>query len=342
MTTILVLRALGLGDFLTGLPALRLLRESYPSARIVLAAPRWFAPLVSLSDAVDELVHGHELAPLTDAPRHADLAIDLHGNADPSHDLLRATSPRRLVAFNLDGCPSWDPDEHEVARWCRLLIAGLPLPGASAPSVVGSLPAPPGPPAMAGATVVHCGAKAAARRWPAERFAAVAMLLRAAGHDVVVTGGPAERDRAEAIAAAAGVPARTDLSLLGLLGLVAAARLVVSGDTGVGHAATNYAVPSVLLFGPVSPRVWGPPPDPRHQVLWHGSGDGDPHGELLDPALEQITVTEVIAAADRALEAADRASRRRWLESAPEINQVRREAGAAEGRAAEVPSRSKY
>jgi ADP-heptose:LPS heptosyltransferase len=67
--------------------------------------------------------------------------------------------------------------------------------------------------------------------------------------------------------------------------------------------ASNYRVPSVVLFGPVSPYVWGPPPHPRHQVLWYGDGRGDPHGTSPDPALLKISIADVLAAAERALAA---------------------------------------
>jgi ADP-heptose:LPS heptosyltransferase len=79
---------------------------------------------------------------------------------------------------------------------------------------------------------------------------------------------------------------------------VAAARVVVSGDTGVAHLATAYRRPSVVLFGPVSPALWGPPRRSQHVALWHGDGAGDPWGAELDPALARITVDEVVAALD--------------------------------------------
>jgi ADP-heptose:LPS heptosyltransferase len=88
---------------------------------------------------------------------------------------------------------------------------------------------------------------------------------------------------------------RTDL--LQLAALVAAARLVVSGDTGVAHLATAYGRPSVLLFGPTPPARWGPPLDGPHTVLWHGDGSGDPLGAQPDPALLRITTEEVVSAA---------------------------------------------
>ena len=70
------------------------------------------------------------------------------------------------------------------------------------------------------------------------------------------------------------------------------------GDTGVAHLATAYRRPSVVLFGPVAPALWGPPPRPQHVVLWHGDGTGDPWGTDLDPALARITVDEVEGALD--------------------------------------------
>jgi hypothetical protein len=62
----------------------------------------------------------------------------------------------------------------------------------------------------------------------------------------------------------------------------------------------------VVLFGPVSPALWGPPlrageHGALHAVLWHGDGSGDPWGTELDPALAAITVDEVLAAVPREL-----------------------------------------
>ena len=54
---LVVLRALGLGDFLTAVPALRALAAAFPAHRRVLLAPVWVEPLAALLDgAVDEIV----------------------------------------------------------------------------------------------------------------------------------------------------------------------------------------------------------------------------------------------------------------------------------------------
>ncbi|MET9149208.1 glycosyltransferase family 9 protein [Streptomyces sp. NPDC057197] len=304
----LVLRALGVGDLLAGVPALRALRRGFPGYEIVLAAPRELAPLVAATGAVDRLLPASapgravpgELAWAGPPP---DVAVDLHGNGPPSHRLLAALRPARLFAFahpwtpGIEG-PNWFAEEHERDRWCRLLRWY----GVDADPADLRLPRPAEPSPAPGALVVHPGAGSPARRWPPDRFAAVAAAARARGHRVVVTGGPDESGLAAAVAARAGLPG-TDVFAGGLpLGrlsaLVAAARAVLSGDTGIAHLAVAHATPSVTLCGPVPPSRWGPPPgDPRHRALWHGP-EGDPHGSDPDPALLRISPDEALDALD--------------------------------------------
>ncbi len=304
----LALRALGLGDFLTGLPAMSLLKQALPKHSVVLAAPAVFAPLVPYVAAVDHLVPTGELMPLDRGYAGVDVAVDLHGKGPESRRLLAELRPARLVGFADPAAgfpgPSWYAGEHEVARWCRLVATAFDLTSEPWPSVVGAVAVPPLD-VVKGLTLVHPGAAAMSRRWPAARFAKVAAQLAREGHRVVITGGPAERSLAERVAAASGVPTMLDLSLLHLLGTVAAARLVVCGDTGIGHVASNYRTPSVLLFGPVPPTAWGPPDDPVHRVIFAGDGTGNPHGTDPDPALLRITVPEVLDAVWAALGAAE-------------------------------------
>lgn len=301
----LVLRALGLGDLLTAVPALRALRRGMPGARITLAAPPVLAPLARATGAVDGVLPAHGLeAPLPPAGP-VDAAVNLHGRGPRSHQLLAALAPGRLLAFACPGGrhaggPAWDPGEHEVARWCRLVAAygfdadpadlDLPVPAAASPAP--------------GAVVVHPGAAFPARRWPPERFAAVAAALRAGGERVVVTGDPGEAHLARRVVELAGLGRASDLSgrtpLPELAALVAGARLVVCGDTGVAHLATAYRTPSVLLFGPTPPGHWGPPDRAEHHVLWAGRR-GDPHGREPCPGLLEITADQAVEAAGKAL-----------------------------------------
>ncbi|MFF1343076.1 glycosyltransferase family 9 protein [Streptomyces sp. NPDC058290] len=95
-----------------------------------------------------------------------------------------------------------------------------------------------------GAVVVHPGADAGARRWPPERFAAVVRALGRAGEDVVVTAGAGEGALARRVASEAGLPREAvlcgsgDVPFHELCALVAGARCVLVGDTGLAHLAT--------------------------------------------------------------------------------------------------------
>lgn len=326
---VLVLRALGLGDGLTGIPALRGLRRAFPDVPLVLAAPAGIGGWLCRIGVADDLI---ELPDLEDLPamdwadRYGgppDLAVDLHGCGPRSQDLLNLHRPRRLVSFRCPASgqlagPGWDPEENEVLRWCRLVRTAFGAPCGPRDLVLAP-PAGP-PPQPPGYALVHPGAASGSRRWPPDRFARVVAALVARGARVVLTGNAAERDRCAGIAAAAGAvpcttrsPAATgpggvtdlcgrlDLDLLAAT--VAGAGLVISGDTGVAHLATAYRRPSVLLFGPTPPHRWGPAVDTAlHRVLWHGPRIapgyvGDPHGAAVDPALDLITADEVCTAA---------------------------------------------
>ncbi len=322
--SVLVLRVLGIGDLATAVPALRGLRAARPTDEIVLAAPAWLAPLARLTGAVDRVVPVAALdVPELPVPPPR-LAVNLHGKGPRSHRLLAGTRPERLLAYANPAAgfpygPQWRDREHEVHRWCRMLswyaIPAQPTDLALHPPLV--------PAAVRGATVLHPGAKDPARRWPVDRFARLARELTGTGHEVVLTGSPADAGLVWAVARRARLPAERVLAghtdVDALAALVADARLVVCGDTGVGHLATGYGTPSVLLFGPNPPAAWGPLVDlDRHRVLWpagpaaaRSSGPARPAAAPArptaaprqrrlprgpHPALAAISVDEVLAA----------------------------------------------
>lgn len=115
------------------------------------------------------------------------------------------------------------------------------------------------------------GAGKPAKRWPAERFAAVAdALARRHGLGVVAAGSPPEQDQVQAVVTAAKCTV-TDLAqrgatLGGLKAVIAAARLVVTNDTGPRHIAAALGTPAVTVFGPTD-RRWTTIDSPREKTL---------------------------------------------------------------------------
>ncbi len=303
---VLSLRAAGLGDLLTAVPALRAVAAAHPDAHHVLATSPGLAPLARLVGGIDEVVTAvvgpPSARPGLSRPTRLspELAVNLHGCGPESHRVLLGAHPGRLVAFARDDLgvagPAWDDDEHEVARWCRLVAAaGMP----ADPDDL-DIAAPEGrlPRRVRGATVLHPGAAAAARRWPIDRWRAVARAELDGGQRVVVTVGAGEQPLGDAIAHA--VPGVTVVDcahdLDRLLRVVDAAQALVVGDTGVAHVATALRTPSVVLFGPEPPSRWGPPGGrDRHVALWAGRR-GDPHASEPDPGLLELGVLDVVRA----------------------------------------------
>jgi ADP-heptose:LPS heptosyltransferase len=300
------LRALGLGDLLTAVPALRALRHGFPDHEIVLATPASVGPLALASGAVDRIFDtptyvNHAPGRLYWTGPPPDVAVNLHGQGPQSHRALMALRAWRLLAFASEEAgftagPVPPPAAlHEVDRWCALLSAYRL---AVDPTDM-VLTAPDPGPDRSGAVVVHPGAAHPSRRWPADRYALLVRRLVREHQHVVMTGTRAERAECLAIAGAGGLATahvyagRT--TTMELASLIGHARLVVCGDTGVAHLATALRTPSVLLFGPMSPSAWGPRIDiDRHTVLWKG-----PDG------LRDITVSEVHSAAMDILRGAD-------------------------------------
>jgi ADP-heptose:LPS heptosyltransferase len=107
--------------------------------------------------------------------------------------------------------------------------------------------------------VLHPGATVPARRWPAQRCAEAVRALTDAGHRVLVTGGPSEKDLTEEVAGDTGVDLGGATDFAGLAGVLAGADVVIVGNTGPAHLAAAVGTPVVSLFSPVVPAVrWAP------------------------------------------------------------------------------------
>ncbi len=350
MQRILVIKLADIGDLLTATPALRALRATFPHARISLLTTPQCRGLVQRAGLADEeylfakqrfdspagMAHpdaAAELARLTRWLRQGrfDAALLLHHlttsfGAAKYRALLAATgAPLRAGLDNGRGdflthrvADDGFGVRHEVG-YCAEVAALLGAPRDTGPLVfqltdddhtaAAGLLAPLG---EAPAVAVHPGSGgfSPARRWPVERFAAVAAEVAAAGARVVVVGGPEERALGQTVAAAAGPRAldltgRTSLSVLGAV--VQRCRAFVGNDSGVTHIAAAVGTPLVAVFGPSNHRAWGPWTGGRSAALvlradlpcspcvYRGNGLGTPEGCPRRTCLELVT-PDVVAA----------------------------------------------
>jgi ADP-heptose:LPS heptosyltransferase len=110
------------------------------------------------------------------------------------------------------------------------------------------------------ALVLNVGAGWPTKVWPQERQIAFARLCAAQGLPLVlVWGSPDEYAIAKAIVAACPATRLTPFTTIPQLGgLIAQARVLVSGDTGPLHLGLALGVPAVGLFGPVPASRNGP------------------------------------------------------------------------------------
>lgn len=118
--------------------------------------------------------------------------------------------------------------------------------------------------------VIHPGSGAPVKAWPIHRWRHVARNLSELGLHVVVTGSAAEaplaRDLVYDLESIVSVAGETPLPVL--IELLRGARLVLGPDCGPLHLAVATNTPSIHLFGPSDPNIYGPCGDPaRHLVV---------------------------------------------------------------------------
>lgn len=324
-TTLLVLRHHGLGDLVTVQPALRALRRSFPGHELVVTCPSWLLPLAHLLGSADRWVaelsrpssvpdrgvdprchrdvDGAVLANVLQQIHTADVVVSLRTPGPELLPLVAALEPRLLVSYRYPALaataefPTLDFSEHILMRWKRLLrCVGVD------PQEVDFYSELQVAQARRGFTIVHVGAGSPSRIWPVERWAAVVRHLEATAHRVLLTGSRGEVPLVEEVRRRARLPADRNRAgvadIAEVVCLVAGARLLLCGDTGISHLATAFRRPAVTLFGPVPPAWWGPPPgNPQHRTLWKGR-TGDNYADEVDPGLLQISVECVLAAVD--------------------------------------------
>lgn len=294
---LLLIRLREIGDVVFTTPAVRALRNRFPDAHITYIVEPAAAPVVARNPHIDELVVAPRgagvsgwLADLALGRRLRakayDVAIDFHGG--PRASLLTWLSgARERIGYTIAGRawmytrrvdrPRALRPRHSVEnQWDLLAPLGIAPPDrtafpvempadAAAAAAVAERLARAGVSAADRLIVMHVSAGNPFRRWPLDRFVAVARALvaRDPRRRVIVTAGPSERDAAERVIDGADAVRCGEFSLIELRALLDRAALYIGGDSGPLHIAATSRVPIVALYGPTLPERSAPWRDPR-------------------------------------------------------------------------------
>ncbi len=274
----------GIGDFITSLPALRLLRRGLPRSEILLAGNPLWLPLARALPFLDEVYS------IDDLPLHAGFMRDL----PPSHPLSRFLARfDLLISWFGDREGLWEKtvkaacpgralvrpfhevhafDGHASDYYLSTLEAlGLteaagaaqgasPAPILENASFEETLPAG-GASAVEGPFLcLHPGSGSERKNWPKEDFLEVARrIFQDRRLPSVVLIGPAEEEqRTFWKRVPAFITVREGLPILEVARTLQRATLYLGNDSGITHLATALGVPVAALFGPTDPNRWGP------------------------------------------------------------------------------------
>ena len=313
-TSILILKPCCLGDVLLATPVVAALRRAFPEARIDFGVGSWARPMVAGNPHLDGLLDtgpvGSGAYSLRDYLRLAQelragryeicfvldrspllsflpflagvpnrVGLDSAGRGfsltvpvpvSPKHEAELYLDTVRALGLKVER-PRLEfyPSEEDRRRAEELLFVYPALPKCQAPVVVMH----PGGGANPGMTI-------SAKRWPPERFAALADRFLAEGAHVFLVGGPDDVEIAAWIKSAmprSGTLRQAPADLTGRLSwgqlgaLLECSDLFIGHDTGAMHLAVAAGVPVVALFGPSDPRLYGPYGG-RSVALWHEVG----------------------------------------------------------------------
>ncbi len=298
--SIIIFRALQLGDMLCAVPALRALRHAYPNAKITLTGLPWEQLFQErFSDYIDDFIWfpgypglpeqtlkpGDFTAFLADVQqRKFDLAIQLQGNGsivNPMVELFGAATTAGYFISN-DYAPNkeyfmeYPHYGSEITRHLQLMeFLGVPKQGDELEFPLAeedyaswqalNLGLQPGR-----YVCVHPGSRGYWRQWPTLNFAAIADFCTLQGFKIVVTGTEAEKVITKEVIAqmnskALDLTGKTNLGAIGLLIKNSAA--LISNCTGVSHIAAAFKTPSIVISMDGEPERWGPINKHLHKTI---------------------------------------------------------------------------
>lgn len=303
--TVLIFRALKMGDMLCSLPALRALRQTFPKAKITLVShPAMKNLFCRYPHYIDEFVSFPGFPGLPESSCDAeqslkfiktmqdqkyDLAIQLHGSGELSNPLVKLFNAKKTVGFyrRADNfCPDSDyfipyPENlSEVHRCLKVMTIfseekwdediEFPLWPQDNRILIGELQRQSifiERPYFC----IHPGASTETKRWAPEKFAAISDYLVTKGFQVAFTGSAPESllvSRIQRMMKHDSLNiAALDLTIGALAAFIHHSRGLICNDTGVSHLASALRKPSLVIFSETDPGRWAPINKNRHRSL---------------------------------------------------------------------------
>ncbi|OON62559.1 LPS biosynthesis glycosyltransferase [Massilia sp. KIM] len=308
MRSILVFRALQLGDMLCAVPALRALRGAAPRARITLAGLPWaeqfaqrfpcyldgFLAFPGDEALPEQAIQADRKDGFASSLRDLgpELAIQMHGDGSRTNAIVAGFgAPNCAGFFPSGGSPPvawaglpWPDHGPEPERLLKLTDClgvarqGTQLEFPVQQTDLAELRASGLAEGIVSGSYfcVHPGARSRDKCWPAKCFAAAAdhVALRW-GLTPVLTGAANEAELAREVASQMRTPARVaagPISVGAMAALMQGARLLICNDTGVSHIAAGLRLPSVVVFSKADIRRWAPADASLHRCLWDPAG----------------------------------------------------------------------
>jgi len=283
--SILVVSLRYLGDMLLATPLIGTLRAAWPGAAIDVLAIAGAEGAVEGNPDVRRAIatgRGEFLALWRSIGRRYDLAV-IAETADRPHFCGWLAAPRRVGLLPTQRSKRWwkaplleraveSPENLARPLAYRKLAEALGIawrPAMVAPTAHtadGAWRALVGFDAAAERfAVLHVAPRFRYKRWNTPGWHALMGWLHGQGLRVVVTGGLAENEHVYVREVIAGAPAPVvnvagRLSFAQTADLLRRAAIFVGPDTATTHLAAACGTPTVALFGPTDPRLWGPIP----------------------------------------------------------------------------------
>jgi len=295
----LIIRMSSMGDVILATPVARALKRSSPESIVHFLTETEYVPLLEASRDIDRVLPYDKRGDDSGAEgilrisgclrcENYDVLIDLQHKAR-SVFLSRLSGARRIISMKkrtlggsvreAAGISSPMEEMHSVEMYLNVikkigiegqgLVPELPVDDEARAKIDQAY----NPARQAGRKIAgfNVGAGRATKRLPFKAIMDSSRLLHDQGFDIVLLGAKADTGIVEKITSELSFPALMKTTSLGLKELAAAIEgmdVLVSGDSGPVHLAGAVGTPVVAVFGPTSPRRWGPLGE-RNEVIRH-------------------------------------------------------------------------